>query len=306
MTDNLFRATVEGTEVFGFIEGLSFHYLKKSNHDGWIRYRDEVSDFTDLRPVKVVDMDSVVIDPQLEKWILAVCEYTANTLATANFKAAIDLRETAVRLRRAIKSDSQLSTPAEPATGGELRCEDEGCLHYDHGFKFPKIGIKSPTHETTEITTTSVGKFECVLEGHSKCEVNAPQSPKVTIELTEEEAKHPYTVLVGISPRGVANFIQDSVIDEIKVPLKDWDDWHSTKKNLLHNLGVLYLTPRMEEPKEFGAVVTACLGDEETQSAQRRFIRYSANYVENAWVSEHGTFHDWSDLINPTRVEGKR
>ena len=65
MTEQLFRATDEdGAEVFGFIERLSFHYLRKSNRNGWKRYRGEVSDFPDLRPVKVVDMDAVVIEEE--------------------------------------------------------------------------------------------------------------------------------------------------------------------------------------------------------------------------------------------------
>ena len=124
--------------------------------------------------------------------------------------------------------------------------------------------------------------------------------------MSEEELKYPYTFLVGISPQGVTNFLEDSVINEMKVGGKDLDDWHETKRNLMANVSLQLAPvpePLTEEQFNLGDSVMAgrfitCPKREWTY----RLVNGVAKWV-HAYFGGSLAIADWSDLIEPSRVE---
>lgn len=136
-TQKFYSATVDGTEVFGFVEGLSFHYLKKSNHDGWIRYRDDVSDFTDLTEVEFhAKGTGVWIEGVTEPRLLRLLNLAVLHVPLDKFEDDWKLLGSLARNlndKLIAERDAQF-TPTEPSDPGKC------CGHGDHAVDKHAIG----------------------------------------------------------------------------------------------------------------------------------------------------------------------
>ena len=238
---------------------------------------EPLSNVTDLRPVRVVDMDAQVFEGDDIKRLHFFLAKSYELLQDGGLDSLFnsELQKFCGRL-----FPSQLSTPAEPATGG---------ISYD-----PACPIVGHWHKEGECEPASLGEGEAKHDythaGHDtyqwfchKCRAeHAPQSPKgVTIELTEEEAK-----------RKSAQF-SDMIRFFVSTDNQRWANILAEARNLLDSK-IHQLTPPIKEP----ILGTIGLWKSRQHAVQRKVVNRESQHLGEWFVSGSTTQVPWQDICD--------
>ena len=251
-----------------------------------------VVNITNLRPVTVLDIAS----EKLLEWVSKSAPLRIYAMKDNEFDAFIDIKEGII---------AQLSTPAEPATSS---------------------GMKSPAHQTTEITTTSVGKKGCCIcddgckgfaDGHElhhfcsdhgklanpwmriNCSNSAPQSPKgVTIDGVSAEEIVRLIKVAWVSI--VRSHYETGSLEMVGIAKAILDQISSNKHDEICAFPrrvctcINQLTPTPPPKNEIGKVcVTEPLGSGAVVEADYRSVRGTGNLVGSSkWVR---VYNSWKD-----------